>query len=69
MSWGDAMRLRRRADYVRATSWINAGAAGLIALAFQDAWLVLIAWAGSVMGFCYAVAHAIERRAERVLKR
>ena len=69
MSWVDAMRLRRRADYVRATSWINAGATGLIAVALQDAWMAWSAWAAAVRGLCYALAHVIDVRAERVVKR
>ena len=69
MSWVDAMRLRRRADHVRVLGWANAVAAGVLAVLLHEAWVLAVLWAASVLGVCYAVAHAVDKRAERVVRR
>ena len=69
MSWVDAMRLRRRADHVRVIGWVNAIAAGVLAITTHDAWVLALFWAASIMAVCYSVAHVVDKRAERVVRR
>ena len=63
------MRLRRRADAVRAIGWINLGGALLITGIQQDAWSLMFVWAVAAMGLTHALAHLVDKRAERVIGR
>lgn len=73
MAWTDSMRFRRRADKVRAAGWINL----LLTLIFAgvhlpegfDALAVGFVWAMVVMAVTYGLAWALDRHAERVVRR
>ena len=73
MAWVDSMRLRRRADKVRAVGWIN--------LFMTIVWSVLHAsdgittfavgfiWAAAVMAATHVAGWMIDKHAERVVRR
>ena len=63
------MRLRRRADRVRAAGWLNLGIATLIFVVDPASWDILAAWSIAVMATTYAWAHRIDAKAERVVTR
>lgn len=73
MAWADSMRFQRRADKVRAAGWINL----FLTLIFAGAHLsdglhavaVGVVWATAVMGLTYGLAWALDRHAERVVRR
>lgn len=73
MAWIDSVRFQRRADRVRAVGWINL----LLTLIFAgihlpdgfDALAVGSVWAVVVMGATYGFAWALDRHAERVVRR
>jgi hypothetical protein len=73
MAWTDSVRFQRRADRVRAAGWINL----LLTLIFAGIYLpegfhalaVGSVWAVVVMGVTYGLAWALDRHAERVVRR
>jgi len=69
MSWVDTMRLRRRADQVRAAGW-GVLAISLLACGvdFDDA-PVLVAMAAGALALSYSLAHMFDRQADRVIAR
>lgn len=69
MSWVDSMRLRRRADKVRAGGWFILGVAVLIALVEHDLWILSAACAAAGMAVTYALAYWLDVKAERVITR
>ena len=73
MAWVDAMRLRRKADIVRAIGWVNLIACVLWALLHLSEGLALLAvlgvWTVAVMAVTHGVAWIIDRRAEHVVRR
>jgi hypothetical protein len=73
MSWWDCMKLRRRADHLRACGWVNlaltlilCAVGGLDGLANYMAGAI---WAGFVMAVAYGAASLVDRRADRVVGR
>lgn len=73
MAWVDSMRLRRKADIVRALGWVNLFASLLWSLVHVSEGLavlgVLGAWAVAVMALTHGIAWIIDRRADRVVTR
>ena len=73
MSWVDTMRLRRRADKVRMFGWVNLflSAAWSVVHATDGFFVLAIAavWAAAVMALSYGIAWAIDKHADRVVKR
>ena len=73
MAWADSMRFQRRADKLRAAGWINL----LLTLIFAGIYLgegfgalaVGAVWAVVVMAVTYGLGWALDRHAERVVKR
>ena len=73
MAWVDTMRLRRRADKVRAFGWLN--------LLLAVTWTVMHSsegfhvltftalWAAAAMGLTHAIAWVIDKHADRVVRR
>ena len=73
MAWVDTVRLRRRADKVRAIGWLN--------LLFTVIWSVLHAsegglvlalagiWSAGVMALTYGIAWVVDKHAERIVRR
>jgi hypothetical protein len=73
MAWIDSMRLRRRADKLRAIGWINLLLTVVLSLVHvSDGIQVLTAgviWAALVMALTHGAAWALDKRAERVVTR
>ena len=73
MAWVDSMRLRRRADKVRAVGWVNLffaviwsaihGSDGIAVLALAGV------WAAAILALTYGIAWIIDKRADRVVTR
>jgi hypothetical protein len=71
MSWVDAMRLRRKADHVRAAGWFNL-LATITYVVFHSADVAEIilptsVWAALVIAVSYGLGWIIDRRADRVV--
>ena len=73
MAWVDTMRLRRRADKVRAVGWVNLlfTAVCYFVQAAEGAALLALAglWSAGVMALTYGIAWGIDKHAERVVRR
>ena len=73
MAWVDSMRLRRRADKLRAVGWINLLLSILLCLVYAGEGVhVLVtaaAWGVGVMGLTHGAAWAIDKHADRVVRR
>ena len=73
MAWVDSMRLRRKADIVRALGWFNLVASVVWGFLHTSEGLGVLAlcalWVAAVMGITHGVAWVIDRRAERVVRR
>ena len=69
MSWVDSMRLRQRADKVRAVGWVNFALSTTVAVVQHELWALLALWAGGALGTAYGLAHSLERKADRVVTR
>ena len=73
MAWIDSMRLRRRADQIRAVGWVNLLLTLVIAIVYvSDGVQVLVAgviWAALIMGLTHAAGWALDKRADRVVTR
>ena len=73
MAWVDSMRLRRRADKIRAVGWVNLLLTLVIAITHVSEGIqVLVAgfiWATLIMGLTHGAAWALDRRADRVVTR
>jgi hypothetical protein len=71
MSWVDAMRLRRKADHVRAAGWFNllATITFVVFHSSEAAEIILPAslWAALVIAVSYGLGWIIDRRADRVV--
>lgn len=73
MAWVDSMRLRRRADKVRAVGWVNL----LLAVVWSvihasDGMAVLgfgVAWAAVILALTHAIAWMVDKHADRVVRR
>lgn len=73
MAWVDSMRLRRRADIVRALGWGNL----LLCIVWSVAeaseglavFAIAVAWALVVMALTHGAAWAIDKHADRVVRR
>lgn len=63
------MRLRRRASTFRAIGWANCGLSLVLSGVHTDAAPALIVWAVGVMSLSYALAHVIDKQADRVITR
>jgi len=72
MAWIDSMRLRRRADKIRAVGWINLVisiiVSGLHASEGLGVFAVAGAWAAAVMGVTHAAGWMIDKHADRVVR-
>jgi hypothetical protein len=73
MAWIDSMRLRRRADKLRAIGWINLLPTLVLSLTHaSDGLQVLVAgviWAALVMVLTHGGAWALDKHADRVVTR
>ena len=73
MAWIDSMRLRRKADIVRAVGWVNLFVCIVWSLVHVSDGLAMLAvtgaWAAAVMALAYGIAYVIDRRADRVVGR
>ena len=73
MAWIDSMRFRRRADKVRAAGWINLLVTVIVAGVHLpegfDVLAVASIWAALVMALTHGFAWALDRHAERVVRR
>jgi hypothetical protein len=71
MSWVDSMRLRRKADHVRAAGWFNLVATITFVVFYgseaAEIMLAAFLWAALVMALAYAFGWVIDKRAERVV--
>ena len=67
------MRLRRRADKIRAVGWVNLLFTILFSVVYaSDGAAVLavaVAWGAAVMAITHGAGWAIDRHAERVVRR
>jgi hypothetical protein len=71
MSWVDAMRLRRKADHVRAAGWVNL-VVTITYVVFHsgDASEIILpasVWAAFIMALTHGIGWIIDRRADRVV--
>jgi len=73
MAWIDSMRLRRRADKLRALGWINLLLTVVVSLVHVSDGIQVIAagaiWAALVMASTHVAAWALDKHAERVVTR
>ena len=73
MAWIDSMRLKGRADRIRAVGWVNLLLSLILAVvqASDGAEVLALAvtWAAAVMGLTHGAAWMIDRHAERVVRR
>ena len=73
MAWIDSMRLRRKADIVRAAGWVNLFVSIIWILVHSSDGLItlgLIAlWAGALLATTQGIAWMIDRHADRVVRR
>ena len=73
MAWVDSMRLRRKADIVRAVGWVNLCVSVLWSLVHVSEGLAVLAllgvWAFAVMALTHGIGWMIDRRADRVVRR
>ena len=73
MAWVDSMRLRRRADIIRAVGWVNLLFTIVVSVVYaSDGAAVLavaVAWAAAVMAVTHGAGWMIDRHAERVVLR
>ena len=72
MAWIDSMRLRRRADKVRAVGWINLLVSIILSVVHASDGLavlaVAVAWAAAVMAATHAAGWMIDKHADRVVR-
>ena len=73
MAWVDAMRLRRKADLVRALGWLNLVVTVVWSFFHASEGLAVLAlfalWAAAGLAITHGIAWIIDRRAERVVRR
>ena len=73
MSWVDSMRLRSRADKVRAVGWVNLLFAVIWSMFDSSDGIAILAlagiWSAAVMALTYGIAWVIDKRADRVVTR
>jgi hypothetical protein len=73
MAWIDSMRLRRRADKLRALGWINLLLTVVVSLVHISDGVQVIAagviWAALIIASTHGAAWALDKRAERVVTR
>ena len=73
MAWVDSMRLRRKADIVRALGWLNLIVSVIVSFFHVSeglgAILLFAVWAVLVMAITHVIGWVIDRRAERVVSR
>ena len=72
MAWVDSMRLRRRADKLRAVGWINLVITVIVSVLHASEGLAVLAlacaWAAIVMGVTHGAAWMIDKHADRVVR-
>ncbi len=73
MAWVDSMRLRGRADKIRALGWVNLLFMIILSLVYaSDGAAVLVAtilWGAALMAVTHGAGWMIDRHAERVVRR
>ena len=74
MAWIDSMRLRRRADKVRAIGWGNLFLTIVLSVlhASDDGMAVLafgVLWAAGVMALTHGAGWMLDKQADRVVRR
>jgi len=73
MAWVDTMRLRRRADKVRAVGWVNLLFTVIWSIAHASDGELMLAlagvWSVGVMALTYGIAWVIDKHADRVVTR